>query len=130
MKGIALPEFIAEQIASRIKIGSREDKKLAGLVNVKTAKGEYVSKGGEKHFSLEVSSDPRDFRDLANVELQDMVLGMVFKTAADVIRGYWFSDFEYVRVDDNTGRGPATVTRDDLERFRKKKAKLEQVIRR
>ncbi len=130
VKDIPLPEFLAEQIASRVKIEAREDKKYAEQFTIKTSKGTFVTKGGKRTFVFETLSDPKWFKDLETNEISTRVTELVFKVASHVLRGYRFSDFDDVEVIDQLNGSSVRVVRDDLERFRAKKAKLEDIIRR
>ena len=63
MKDISLAEFLAEQIANRIKMDFREDKKLADKFLIRSSKGAYLAKPAQAFFKIEVLADHKSLEE-------------------------------------------------------------------
>jgi len=129
IKDITLAEFLAEQMVSRIKIEFREDKALADNFTLKSAKGAYISGPGKKHFRLEVLAEPKWFKEITAPELSEKMLRPIINMAAHVMRSYRFTDFDHVEIVDQAGAKTVVVSKDDLEKLRTKKLKMEEVLK-
>lgn len=128
VKDIPLSEFLAEQIASRIKIVIREDKKLNDTVQLKSAKVSYAGRAAVKHFKIEMLAQAKFLPDRASETVTADILRVAVQTAAKVLHIYRFEDFDYVEIlDQGTGR-TLKVSRADLEAVWKDKRKLQEVI--
>lgn len=138
VKDVSLPEFLAEQIASRVRMEFREDKKLADRFFLKLAKGTYAVK--DKAFKFEVMADRRmiDYgADTINPNAAAVIFSedsaTVFRAAvnvtADVLRGYKFTDFDHIEILNQKDRTVLRVTRENLELLRKKKITFEDVLK-
>lgn len=128
VKDISHAEFLAEQIASRIRIESREDKNLVGLFLIKSAKGTYASKFGKRYYRFEVAADPKWFKDIDYKDVSNKIMQLVLRVAGHVLHGYSFAEFEYVEVLNQTDGRYLKVSRNDLERLRAKKMKFEELV--
>lgn len=141
IKDIALPEFIAEQTASRVKMEFREDKALADRFFLKSSKGSFVTQGKKKYFRFELFADDKalgvylDAKTAAKKSLEeiaaerpDMVFKAVLKVANQVIHGYRFDDYDYIEIINQRNNRMFKVTRDNAELYRKKKLKFEELV--
>lgn len=132
IKDINLPEFLAEQIASRIKLSFRDELALSESFGIKSIKGHYVAqeplKGGERHFRIEISAEPRNAEVLASKELSDSLFAYALRMSYDVIHGYRFEDFDYVDISTLADGRSSRVTREDLDKYKPKKTKIEDVM--
>ena len=127
IKQISMMEFVAEQIANRIKMEFREDKNLSDKFILKQSKGTFVAKGRDRYFNIEVLAEPKKFGEHEDIDAADSVFLAAVKVASHVIAGYRFRDFDYVRITDQGSRGMLTVGREDLEKFRKKKMTFDEI---
>ena len=59
IKDISLSEFVADQIASRIRMQFREDKALSELFFLKLSKGSFVSRDKKKFFKFEILAETK-----------------------------------------------------------------------
>jgi hypothetical protein len=128
IKDVSLAEFLAEEIANRVRMEFREDKKLADFFNVKSAKGTYGRSGAVGYFRLEIMAEPKWFKQFEKEEVSDGVFSRTVKIAADVLHGYNFNDFDYIKITSQFDGKSLKVLKDDLENFRRKKIKLEDVL--
>ncbi|MFC1590368.1 hypothetical protein ACFL42_02600 [Candidatus Omnitrophota bacterium] len=128
IKDVMLSEFIAEQIASRLKLEFREDKEISDKLMLKTADGKYVDKDGEQFFVLEILAAARDFKDV-DTDFSDIIFKNALKVAAYVIHAYKFEAFEYIDIENLKERRSLGVSRANLELFRKKKINLDKLMK-
>lgn len=129
IKDIALPEFLAEQVASRIKMEAREDKDLSDLLLIKSAKGTYYTKDGKHYFKFEVEVEPKWLKQFGPDEIPNSIFRLTLGVAGQVLHGYHFNDFDYVEVLNQQNNRTLTVSRESLDELRLKKLKLEDLIK-
>jgi len=131
LKDIKLPEFLAEQIASRIKIRFKEEKALAKIFMVKSSKGTYAT-GREtgRVFRFEVLTEHKYNTEDDEEALSNKVLEHALREAALVLDGYKFGDFDYVEVIDQAQYRILRASRDELDRFRLGKIKFADIVKR
>ncbi|MBN1526702.1 MAG: hypothetical protein JW919_03855 [Candidatus Omnitrophica bacterium] len=140
IKDIALPEFLVEQIASRVKLEFRDDKRLADLFLVKSSKGSFLTSGGERVFKIEAYVDNKvviSYGAKTSVEAgglqtmvgSDEVFKAVLKVANEVIHGYRFNGFDHVEIVNQKDSSVLKVPREKLEQYRLKKLKFEDLIK-
>lgn len=128
IKDVMLPEFLAEQIASRVRIDFRENKKLLEAFTLKYAKGVYISRPDRRYFRLEVLTEPKWFKELNPDAASDAFFEAVLKIASHVAHVYKFEDFEYIEVVTQNDGKVLKVSKEDLENFRTRKIKLEEIV--
>ena len=127
IKDITLPEFMAEQIASRVKMEFREDKDLSGAFLLKSVKGEYHSGADSTYFKVDLFVEGRDYGAAEPGRLYDGALKAALKVAADVIHGYMFRGFSYIEIANQSDGKILRVSGDSLEKYRAKKLKFEEI---
>lgn len=129
VKDIAPGEFLAEQMASRVRMLFRDDIKIAERFILKLAKGSYLAKSQKKYFKLEALVQPKLLPESPGQEITDEVMKALFKIASGVIWQYKFDDFSYLEiVDQSTGRS-IRFTKDDMDAIKKKQKKPEDIIK-
>lgn len=129
IKDITRPEFLAEQIASRVKIEFKEDKGLSENFTLKAAKGQYVAAPDKKYFKIDVLAEMKWFKEAAGPETSEKVLSTVVTIVAHVLHAYEFNDFDYVQIDDQGGARTLTVTKENLEKVRTRKMKMADLLK-
>jgi len=129
IKEVSTVEFVAEQIAGRIKTEFRDDKDISELFMLKASKCQYMAKDGRDYFRLEITADPKSLGQAKGVDYYNKVFGKGVAASAVVIHNYHFNDFEYVEIVDVVDGKSIEVTRDDLEKFRRKRLKLEDILK-
>ena len=129
IKDITLPEFLAEQITSRIKLEYREDKYVADLLSIKSAKGYYNSKDGVPYFRIEIFAEPKWIKQFSPDEIPNSIFKLSLNTAAQVLHGYHFEDYDHVEIIEQQSGKVLTVSRAALDKFRTKKLKFEEMLK-
>ena len=128
IKDISLPEFLAEQIASRVRMEFYENKALSETIVIKSSKGEYLSGGGKHYFQISALAEPQSLSQLRTDEMVSAVFKETLDVAAAVLHGYHFEEYDYVELVDETSARTLKVTKDDLEKFRKKRLKFDDIL--
>ena len=129
IKDISLPEYLAEQIAGRVRVESFEDKAFSDLVVLKSSKGSYLSdSAGRKYFQIEVMAEPKSFSQVGTGEMANIVFKKSLEITAHVLHGYHFGEYDYIEMIDETSGRTLKVTKDAAEEFRKKKRKFEDIL--
>ncbi|MCX5666470.1 MAG: hypothetical protein NT036_05470 [Candidatus Omnitrophica bacterium] len=127
IKDITLAEFLAEQIANRVKLEFREDKDLKENFLLKAVKGVYISRNGKHLFRFEVYAERSASGTTSAIEDSDKIFGMVLSIAAHVTHGYHFNDYDGVEVFDQKEGRSIEVNSQELEAFRTKKLRLNEI---
>ncbi len=128
IKDITQPEYMAEQMASRVKIEFRENKVLSDNFLLKMSRGSYLSKGAQRYFRIEFLAEPRSYQDVPGAGIGDKVLEAAAGIAANVVHNYKFEDFNYIEIVNQSDSRVLTVSKGMLEDFRKNKIKFEELI--
>lgn len=127
IKDITLAEFLAEQMANRIKIEFREDKDLKDSFLLKSAKGEYAAKKESRIFALEVLADRTAMGMGSTIEDSDKIFETALSVAGQVIHGYHFNEYDGIEILDQRAGRSIRVTPEELEAFRTKKLGLSEI---
>ena len=131
IKDVKLPEFLAEEIASRIKLSFRDDKVLSDSLILKSAKGGYIaldSASGGRYFKIDINAEPRTMEGFNSKVVSDALFAYALKVSYDVIHGYHFGDFDYVEIKSLTDGRSSKVLREDLNNYKPKKTKIDDVM--
>lgn len=127
IKDITLAEFLAEQIASRIKTEFRESKDLKDKFLLKSDKGSYSTGRGRRVFRFEIMAERSAAGTGTTIEDSDKIFEVVLSIAGHVLHGYHFKDYDAVEVLDQRLARSIEVTSNELEAFREKKLKLNEI---
>ncbi len=127
IKDITKPEFLAEQIANRVKLAFREDQSLKDSFLLKSAMGLYTLKKGKRLFLFEVLAESSVTGTTGTIEDSDKIFETVLLVAAHVIHGYHFKDYDGVEVFDQKEGRSIEVSPDELEALRTKRTKLSEI---
>ena len=129
IKDITKPEFLAEQMVSRVKIEFKEDKDLSENFALKAVKGQYVANADKKYFKIDVLAELKWFKEAADVETSEKILRSIVNMAIHVVHAYEFKDFDYIQINDQGGARSLVVTKEALEKVRTKKMKMEDLLK-
>ena len=129
MKDIDLKEFLAEQMANRIKTKFRESESL-GRYSLGTANGKFVDENKVRFFliSLSVESLLLIFDPAGKAEARDVVFKSAFMEISDVIRGYKFDDFDIVKIIEQNTNAKLAVSKYDMYLFKQKKLGMDAIL--
>ncbi|MDD5174559.1 MAG: hypothetical protein PHV48_07050 [Candidatus Omnitrophica bacterium] len=127
IKDITVPEFLAEQIANRVKLEFREGKILKETFLLKSARGVYILRKGKHLFRFDIFAERSTYGTAGTIEDSDKIFETVLSIAAHVIHGYHFKDYDGVEVFDQKEGRSIEVNPEELEAFRTKKLRLNEI---
>jgi len=129
VKKITLPEFLAEQMAYRIKMRFREDKELRKKFLVKAVIGAYSKKEPEVFFSFNFDIKMNEVLKVLGEDVDKrVVFENVFREISDCLYGYKFDKFDLVRIIDKNTGDKLFVSRDDIYSFKKKQVAIDGIL--
>lgn len=129
IKDITQPEFLAEQISSRMRVLFREEKAYADTALLKSVKTSYAGRNAKKSFRIEALAQPKVLPPHESDDVARDLFRAAVQTAATVLHIYRFDDFEYIEIADlGTGKS-IRVARAELEAARRNRKKLESLVR-
>jgi len=129
MKDITLSEFLAEQIAGRIKMEFRDAKELSDFFIIKSSKCVYASRDNKKFFKIDVLVENKYYGKPEESAASGKMLELILGAAAAVIHNYRFDEVDHVEISYGKDKSYLKVSKDELEDFRKKKIKVDYFIK-
>ncbi|MDD4013697.1 MAG: hypothetical protein PHW14_05860 [Candidatus Omnitrophica bacterium] len=127
LKDITLPEFLAVQIANRMKIDFRSEKDLEEIYRFKSSEGLYVQDRKKGYFLIKFDiEDQRASDEELNVRM--FKIRQIMKIASEVVYGYKFRDFDYMAMEDLLMNARVTAREQEVYDFNKKKLPLETSV--
>ena len=113
--------FLGQQISRRIKQLFEEDKKLKN--KFKAASSQAEIKDGVFRFKFNITSNNNQIRD------EKIIFSRIIKMTGTVLHLYGFEEFKGVEfINDADGGGKIYLSKEDLERFRNNKIKIEALL--
>lgn len=132
LKEIDLGDFLAQQMSRRVQGIANSDERIQNTF--RDVKMEFTyHKEDQPYFSLDMEVALKDFNHYSKGSLvhhEDMVylLNLVFKEFADVMRSYQFGNYEALQLQVAQDPSPWTVSRDEMELFRRKKIDIQSLF--
>lgn len=125
IKEISLEEFLALQIASRARRAFENNTELAGKFRVNYIKGKFADEFGRKNFEFDLDVAPAGLdRFSTSREEKEIIFKTVLDTAAFILRGYKFEDYDNVSLLDAATGDELVAGRLEMEDYEKGKLKL------
>lgn len=128
LKDVNLNEFLAAQIANRMKMDFRRDRKLLEMFNYKAAETVFASteehtKGFYIKFKIsdQITSETQNPR---TKKIQEII-----RIVNEVVCGYKFKDFDFVIMEDQLESARLAVKAEDIYDFSKKRLNIEEIVR-
>lgn len=129
IKNITLKEFLAQQMAGRIKMKFGENKALRSYA-LKMITGRYEQKEKISLFLINFSAEPLLF--VINPDEKLLMEKEIFKNAveevSDVIYGYKFKEFDAIKIIEENTDAVLSITKDDIYSFKQGKIGLDTII--
>jgi hypothetical protein len=127
LKSISLEEFLAAQIANRIKIDFRQDKELAEMFQYKEAEGVYRTTKTRKSFLVKFKiADQVAGDEIENPRVKK--IEKILKIANTVFFGYKFQDFDILILEDQLENANISITEQDIYNLNIKRFSVEDVV--
>lgn len=128
LKNITMGEFLAAQIANRIKIDFRADQDLMEMFDYRTAESSFGSANGKKNafflkFKIADQSAEGSPEDMRLRKVQEII-----KIANRVVAGYKFKNFEFLSMDDQLENVNLSVSGENVYDFNAKKMSIKEIV--
>ncbi|MBN1353853.1 MAG: hypothetical protein JW994_04215 [Candidatus Omnitrophica bacterium] len=129
IKDITIEEFLAQQIASRVKVKFREINDLRKYT-VKMVEGKYVTEDKTRTFLITFTAEGLLFvlDPAKKLSGERKVFENIFEEASDVIYGYKFTNFDFLKLADKTLRKEIAVTKDDIYAFKRRRLGIDSIF--
>lgn len=127
LKSISLEEFLAAQIASRIKIDFRQDKELAEMFKYQTSEGIYRATETRRSFLVKFKiADQAAGDEIENPRVKK--IEEILKIANSVFNGYKFQDFDILILEDQLENANISISEKDLFNLNIKRISVEKIV--
>lgn len=127
LKNITLQEFLAAQIANRMKIDFRSERGLEKLFNYKSSEGLFVAAKKKGYFLVKFNID--DLRPSGeDMNMHAKKIQEIMRIASEVVYGYQFRDFDQLVMEDQLTNARITAKEQDVYDFNKKKLQAVKVV--
>jgi len=130
VKDITKPEFFAEQIAYRVKMRMREDKKLSEKFITKKVDGSYEKTGAGADFYIKFDIPTSDLLSAVG-QVSDIreVFRIIVDEAADCLYGYKFEDFNTVKIFDVNSNAHLLLTKENIYLYQRNRLKMDAILK-
>ena len=129
IKNITLEEFLAEQMASRIRMRFSEEEPLERY-DLKLVTGDFAVKDRFRFFLISFSAEPLLFtstpeeRALMEVDIFKNVIDEI----ANVAYGYKFKDFDLAKIEEKNYNTELAVSKEDIYLFKRGKLGINAIL--
>ncbi len=127
LKDITLEEFLASQMASRIKLDFRSDKELSQSYAFKTSEGFFMEGKSQKYFLVKFKIADQTAGDKV-ISPRIRKIEEIIKIASEMVRGYKFEDFDYLLLEDQLENASLKITEDNLYNFDRKRMPVDKIV--
>ena len=127
LKDVSLPEFLAAQAASRIKLGFRSEEELKGKFDFRVSEGEYSERMGIKTFILKFKIDEKGPRAKVGILRREKIENII-DIFGYMMKGYKFKDYDIVILDDQLENAILRIKEKDIDSFDKKEMDIENIV--
>ncbi len=125
LESYTLPQFLAELIERRIREDVQKDQALSHKINLRSIQGNFDNSKKDFTFSLVVIPvDPASEKGPPSEELIETSL----KTTAEILKGYWFKDYDTVSFVDVLNGSTLSIPKDSVNQFRLKKIGIHELM--
>jgi len=127
LKNITMEEFLAAQIANRVKLDFRGEKHLDKIFDYKTSEGAFISAGGVRSFLLKFKiADQGESTELSNLRVKK--IQEIMRIANEVVLGYKYRKFDFLAMEDQMENVRLKVIEADVYDFNKKRLSVEEIV--
>ena len=127
LKDITMEEFLAAQIANRIKLVFRGEEELKKLFDYENVESDFVSTDEMKVFLVKFNIADQNVNENEENQNQRKV-EEILKIANDVVLGYKFKNFDFLMLEDQLENASLKVTEQNVCNFSKKKESVKNVV--
>lgn len=130
LEEVKLEQFLARQMAHRIRTRLDAEGLLTGTLELKSIKGEFIPSLSQGRFVMTLSMQRQGIHLWGALEekTERKILHSVIAEILEVLRGYRFSAFDSVEISAPFLTHPLILGRDVLELYRRKKIGLSELL--
>ena len=125
LKDVSMPEFLAEQIANRIKIEFGSEEPFAEDFAYTSSEGKYTKGLDAKYFlinfQIEGVGDETE-------KLREKKIRKMLEIASTVVEGYRFEEFDFIVMNDQVADVRLRVNRSDVYGFDPRRTALHEIV--
>jgi hypothetical protein len=127
LKDITMEEFLADQIANRVKIDFRTEKKLTEVYDYKSVEGSFVSDKDKRYFYIQFKIIDKLERG-GEIDPRAEKVQQLIEIANTVVYGYKFKDFDFLEMFDQYENAKLLVGGKDVYDFGRKKMPVQEIV--
>jgi hypothetical protein len=128
LKDVTIPEFLAAQMANRIKIDFRSEKDLSDKFDYKSAEGTYNTGLESKYFLLNFKIDDIAAGQPGETSLKEGKIQIILEIVNEVVYGYKFRDFDFVMMNDQAENAKLKVNENDIYQYNPKRTAVREIV--
>jgi len=127
LKDVTMEEFLAAQIANRVKLGFRGEEDLKKLFKYENVESNFISTDEVKAFLVKFKiSDHGASENEKNA--QQRKIEEIVRIANQVVCGYKFKKFDFLMMEDQLENANLKVMEQDVFNFSRKKLSVKEVV--
>jgi hypothetical protein len=128
LKDISLQEFLAAQIANRIKIDFREDEEFAALYDFQSVEGSFSPVHGDDAFIVKFKIFDKGQPD-EQAELRTKKIEKIMQITNTVVTGYQFKGFGMLEMDDQVENIKLWTTAEDVGNYKNGQVPISSIVK-
>jgi hypothetical protein len=128
LKDITMEEFLAAQIANRVKIDFRTEKRLSEIFDYKSAEGSFMSSKGKRYFLLQFKITDKVTKEESLTAPRVEKVQQLVRIANEVVYGYKFKNFDFMEMFDQYENARLRVNEKDIYDFNRKKLPVKEIV--
>ena len=128
LKDITEPEFLAAQMANRIKIDFRSEEDLGKMFVYKAAEGFYSESSGGKFFLISFKIADGTTPEASGINLREKKIEEMLDIAHEVVYGYKFRDYDFLLLDDQLENAKIKINEKELYDYKKNKFPVPDIV--
>jgi len=129
VKDIDLDEFLAAQMAYRIKARFREDKELSEKLLIREVSGAYETEDDESFFSIAFDIKLNELIHVVGGQMDEKILFRnIIEEISNCVYGYKFMNFKFVKVKDMNTKEKIFISKDEIYALKKRKIKIDALL--
>ncbi|MGB2599989.1 MAG: hypothetical protein WBB86_03160 [Candidatus Omnitrophota bacterium] len=128
LKDITMEEFLAAQIANRVKIDFRTEKNLTEIFDYKSAEGSFMSSKGKRYFLLQFKIADKAPKEESLTDPRVEKVQEIVRIANEVVYGYKFKDFDFMEMFDQYENVKLWINEKDIYDFNRKKLPVKEIV--
>lgn len=130
VKDITLPEFLAQQMVSRVRLRFREQQSLTKYM-LKNVTGKYGKENNLEFFLIAIRVEDLLFMvdPVKRKAMETEIFENIFMEMADMIYGYKFEDFDLIKILEEHYNEKLLASKEDIYLFKRGKLGMDAILK-